>query len=242
MAPAGAAIPEGANDGPGLSRQTHDPLARLQARLLHLQRGPGGVPQDRPLQDGPAHRRQPQLPLPRRVRRQRGDLADPGDPRAAGRPGHGAGELAGGGEVAGRGARAARGRSRDRRPRHHQRGQHGGARPGTAERGDRVLHPHPRGHHRDAAGGLVRPGGHHTDVTLGLLAEAGYLWSGDPSDDDVPYVASVNGRRICVIPKTWYANDWRAWGNGLGDAGTFFTGSRTVSISFTRRPGEAGPA
>lgn len=72
--------------------------------------------------------------------------------------------------------------------------------------------------------GWFGPGGHHTDITLGLLAEAGYLWSGDPSDDDIPYVASVNGRRICVIPKTWYANDWRAWGNGLGNAGTFFAG------------------
>ena len=89
--------------------------------------------------------------------------------------------------------------------------------------------------------GWFGPGGHHTDVTLGLLAEAGYLWSGDPSDDDIPHVESVNGRRICVIPKTWYANDWRAWGNGLGNASTFFTWFKD-GFDFVYEEARQGPA
>ena len=72
--------------------------------------------------------------------------------------------------------------------------------------------------------GWFGPGGLHTEETLGLLAEEGYLWSADLCDDDVPYVVQVNGKRICIIPKSWYANDWRAWGEGASNGATFFTG------------------
>ena len=50
--------------------------------------------------------------------------------------------------------------------------------------------------------GWVSPGGNHTAETMGILAEQGYQWWGDPCDDDPPYVESVKGRRIVVIPMT----------------------------------------
>ena len=61
----------------------------------------------------------------------------------------------------------------------------------------------------------------------GIVAEEGYTWFGDAFDDDVPYVADVNGKRIAVIPKLNYANDWRAWSGGLGNASTYFEGFKT---------------
>jgi hypothetical protein len=59
------------------------------------------------------------------------------------------------------------------------------------------------------------------------LADEGYRWFGDAFDDDVPYLAEVNGKQIAVIPKLNYANDWRAWSGGLGNATTFFEGFKT---------------
>jgi peptidoglycan/xylan/chitin deacetylase (PgdA/CDA1 family) len=75
--------------------------------------------------------------------------------------------------------------------------------------------------------GWVGPGNLHTAETLGILADEGYRWFGDAFDDDVPYVAEVNGKRIAVIPKLNYANDWRAWSGGLGNATTYFEGFKT---------------
>jgi peptidoglycan/xylan/chitin deacetylase (PgdA/CDA1 family) len=76
--------------------------------------------------------------------------------------------------------------------------------------------------------GWAGQGNLHTAETLGILADEGYRWFGDAFDDDVPYVAEVNGKRIAVIPKLNYANDWRAWSDGLGNATTFFEGFRTT--------------
>jgi peptidoglycan/xylan/chitin deacetylase (PgdA/CDA1 family) len=75
--------------------------------------------------------------------------------------------------------------------------------------------------------GWAGPGNLHTAETLGILADEGYRWFGDAFDDDVPYVAEANGKAIAVIPKLNYANDWRAWSGGLGNATTFFEGFRT---------------
>ena len=75
--------------------------------------------------------------------------------------------------------------------------------------------------------GWVGPGNLHTEHTLGILADEGYRWFGDAFDDDMPYVAEVNGKRIAVIPKLNYANDWRAWSGGLGNATTYFEGFKT---------------
>ena len=75
--------------------------------------------------------------------------------------------------------------------------------------------------------GWAGPGNLHTAETLGILADEGYSWFGDAFDDDVPYVAEVNGKRIAVIPKLNYANDWRAWSGGLGNATTYFEGFKT---------------
>lgn len=75
--------------------------------------------------------------------------------------------------------------------------------------------------------GWAGQGNLHTAETLGILADEGYRWFGDAFDDDVPYVAEANGKRICVIPKLNYANDWRAWSGGLGNATTYFEGFRT---------------
>jgi peptidoglycan/xylan/chitin deacetylase (PgdA/CDA1 family) len=75
--------------------------------------------------------------------------------------------------------------------------------------------------------GWAGPANLHTPETLGILADEGYRWFGDAFDDDVPYVADVNGKRIAVIPKLNYANDWRAWSGGLGNATTYFEGFKT---------------
>jgi peptidoglycan/xylan/chitin deacetylase (PgdA/CDA1 family) len=75
--------------------------------------------------------------------------------------------------------------------------------------------------------GWAGPANLHTPETLGILADEGYRWFGDAFDDDVPYVADVNGKRIAVIPKLNYANDWRAWSGGLGNASTYFEGFKT---------------
>jgi peptidoglycan/xylan/chitin deacetylase (PgdA/CDA1 family) len=75
--------------------------------------------------------------------------------------------------------------------------------------------------------GWAGAGNMHTVETLGILADEGYSWFGDAFDDDVPYVSEVNGKRIAVIPKLNYANDWRAWSGGLGNATTFFEGFKT---------------
>jgi peptidoglycan/xylan/chitin deacetylase (PgdA/CDA1 family) len=75
--------------------------------------------------------------------------------------------------------------------------------------------------------GWAGPGNLHTAETLGILADEGYQWFGDAFDDDVPYVASINGKRIAVIPKLNYANDWRGWSGGLGNATSYFEGFRT---------------
>ncbi len=67
-------------------------------------------------------------------------------------------------------------------------------------------------------------GNMHTEHTVELLAEEGYIYFGDPFDDDIPYVVQVGGQRMVIIPKLNYANDWRAWSGGLGNADTFFQG------------------
>jgi peptidoglycan/xylan/chitin deacetylase (PgdA/CDA1 family) len=75
--------------------------------------------------------------------------------------------------------------------------------------------------------GWAGQGNLHTAETLGILADEGYRWFGDAFDDDVPYVAEADGKRIAVIPKLNYANDWRAWSGGLGTASTYFDGFKT---------------
>ncbi len=72
--------------------------------------------------------------------------------------------------------------------------------------------------------GWVGPGGLHTLDTLNILAEEGIQWCGDQCDDDIPYVVNVNNHRVCIIPKVFYANDFRAWEGGAGSGDTFFEG------------------
>ena len=72
-------------------------------------------------------------------------------------------------------------------------------------------------------------------------ADEGYRWFGDAFDDDVPYVAAVNGKRIAMIPKLNYANDWRAWSDGLGNATTFFEGFKR-SFDYILQEGLRGRA
>jgi peptidoglycan/xylan/chitin deacetylase (PgdA/CDA1 family) len=76
--------------------------------------------------------------------------------------------------------------------------------------------------------GWVGPGGHHTPETLGILAEEGYTWCGDQSDDDLPYVVKAAGRPITIIPKHWYFNDWRAWGGGQSNGEIAFQGFKSA--------------
>jgi peptidoglycan/xylan/chitin deacetylase (PgdA/CDA1 family) len=89
--------------------------------------------------------------------------------------------------------------------------------------------------------GWAGQGNLHTAETLGILADEGYRWFGDAFDDDVPYVAEANGKRIAVIPKLNYANDWRAWSGGLGNASTYFEGFKT-SFDFIFQEGLRGRA
>ena len=72
--------------------------------------------------------------------------------------------------------------------------------------------------------GWVSPGGFHTRETLGILADEGYTWCGDQCDDDLPYLVEVDGRKICIIPKHWYFNDWRMWNNGASNGSMAFEG------------------
>ena len=87
--------------------------------------------------------------------------------------------------------------------------------------------------------GWAGPGNLHTGETLSILAKEGYSWFGDAFDDDVPYVAEVDGKNIAMIPKLNYANDWRAWSDGLGNATTYFEGFRT-SFDYLREEGLRG--
>ena len=89
--------------------------------------------------------------------------------------------------------------------------------------------------------GWAGQGNLHTAETLGILADEGYRWFGDAFDDDVPYVAEANGKRIAVIPKLNYANDWRAWSGGFGNATTYFEGFKT-SFDFIFQEGLRGRA
>ena len=75
-----------------------------------------------------------------------------------------------------------------------------------------------------APAGWVSPGGFHTRETLGILADEGYTWCGDQCDDDLPYVVEVDGRRMVIIPKHWYFNDWRAWNGGASNGEMAFQG------------------
>lgn len=70
--------------------------------------------------------------------------------------------------------------------------------------------------------GWVSPGGHHTRETLGILADEGYTWCGDQCDDDLPYVVEVDGKRMVIVPKHWFFNDWRAWNGGASSSETAF--------------------
>jgi peptidoglycan/xylan/chitin deacetylase (PgdA/CDA1 family) len=76
--------------------------------------------------------------------------------------------------------------------------------------------------------GWVGPGGLHTPETLGILAEEGYTWCGDQSDDDLPYVVKAAGKPICQIPKHWYFNDFRAWGGGVSNGEIAFQGFKAA--------------
>ena len=62
--------------------------------------------------------------------------------------------------------------------------------------------------------GWVSPGGGHTKETLSILADEGYTWCGDQCDDDPPYVVKVDGKKMVIVPKHWFFNDWRAWNGG----------------------------
>ncbi|MEE8141314.1 MAG: polysaccharide deacetylase family protein [Alphaproteobacteria bacterium] len=72
--------------------------------------------------------------------------------------------------------------------------------------------------------GWVGPGGGHTPETIGILADEGYTWCGDQSDDDLPYVVRANGKPITIIPKHWYFNDIRAWGGGVSSGTVAYEG------------------
>jgi peptidoglycan/xylan/chitin deacetylase (PgdA/CDA1 family) len=48
--------------------------------------------------------------------------------------------------------------------------------------------------------GYLSPGHASTDNTLDLVAEAGFVWWGDPLNYDNPYTVEARGRKVVVIP------------------------------------------
>ena len=70
--------------------------------------------------------------------------------------------------------------------------------------------------------GWVSPGGGHTKETLSILADEGYTWCGDQCDDDPPYVVKVDGKKMVIVPKHWFFNDWRAWNGGASTSENAF--------------------
>ena len=76
--------------------------------------------------------------------------------------------------------------------------------------------------------GWTGPAGMFTEHTVGHLAREGYIWSGDQANDDIPYVVQASGKRLCIVPRLWYANDRRAWSNGLGNGATYFRGFKNA--------------
>jgi peptidoglycan/xylan/chitin deacetylase (PgdA/CDA1 family) len=55
--------------------------------------------------------------------------------------------------------------------------------------------------------GWLSPRGTSGPDLPGLLAEAGYKWYGDVFDDDLPYVQTVDGRKLVAIPLATDVND-----------------------------------
>lgn len=96
---------------------------------------------------------------------------------------------------------------------------------------------------QDAVGerpiGWGSAGNMHTEHTLRILAEEGYKYFGDPFDEDIPYVVKVAGKRMLIIPKLNYANDWRAWSGGLGTPSNYFLGYKE-SFDFLMDEARAG--
>ena len=76
--------------------------------------------------------------------------------------------------------------------------------------------------------GWVSPGDVFTPHTLDLLAQEGFIWNGDPADDDNPYLVSVKGKRLCIIPDLDCGDDFSAWEGGLMCGDDFFQGFQTT--------------
>jgi peptidoglycan/xylan/chitin deacetylase (PgdA/CDA1 family) len=72
--------------------------------------------------------------------------------------------------------------------------------------------------------GWISPSAQQGDETLRLLHNAGYLWHGDCSDDDVPYLVDVpGGGSMVAIPYQYDLNDLKIYIKGMNHAGVYVT-------------------
>jgi peptidoglycan/xylan/chitin deacetylase (PgdA/CDA1 family) len=65
--------------------------------------------------------------------------------------------------------------------------------------------------------GWLTSGMRHTEHTLEVLADEGFLWHGDPVNDDAPYPVEVNGKTLVILP-------YRNAVSGLNDTGMYRRG------------------
>lgn len=76
----------------------------------------------------------------------------------------------------------------------------------------------------EAPTGWISPSAQQGDETLRLLHNAGYLWHGDCSDDDVPYLVDVpGGGSMVAIPYQYDLNDLKIYIKGMNHAGVYVT-------------------
>ncbi len=88
--------------------------------------------------------------------------------------------------------------------------------------------------------GWVSPGSRGTQRTLEFLVAEGMRWSGDDASADVPFVKTVAGKRIAIVPRINFAsNDLVVWLRPSHAPSTYFEGFKEA-FDWVYREGERG--
>ena len=88
--------------------------------------------------------------------------------------------------------------------------------------------------------GWVGPGNQGTSHTLDFMADEGFLWNANDASDDLPFVKTVKGKRIVVIPRTSFAtNDLVCWLRTNNSPNDFFEGFK-ATFDYLYREGTRG--
>lgn len=69
--------------------------------------------------------------------------------------------------------------------------------------------------------GWISPSAQASEATASLLAQHGYRWHGDYSNDDIPSILEVEGGRIVAIPYQYDLNDLKVYIKGMNYAGVY---------------------